>query len=134
MQGPAQIPMFVEDLNEAIRETINSLGGMKKIGSAIQGEAKSPVDAGKWLADCLNDAKRDKLAPDQLAYIRRRARAEGVHILAAFEAQDAGYAPPQPITPEDEVAQLQREFVTAVKALTAIQARMDRAGQLGGAK
>ena len=83
-----QIPLFVEDYNEAVRATV----------------------------------------PAQLAYIRRRARQEGVHILAAFEMRDAGYADPMPITPEDEAAQLQREFVMASKHLTGLFSRMERAG------
>jgi len=125
MQNEAQIPMFVDDLNEAIRATINALGGMKEVGSKLKIEL-DPVDAGKWLANCVNTAKRDRLNPDQLAYIRRKARAAGCHILAAFEAQDAGYAPPQPIAPEDEAAQLQREFIASVKALETIQAKLAR--------
>ena len=125
MTEERQIPMFVDDMNEAIRATINALGGMKAVGVELKPE-RSAVDAGKWLADCLNSAKRDRLDPDQLAYIRRKARAVGCHILAAFEAHDAGYAQPQPIAPEDEAAQLQREFIASVKALEAIQNRLAR--------
>lgn len=124
MENP-QVPLFVEDYNEAIRATINALGGMKAVGVELRPE-KSAVDAGKWLADCLNPDKRDRLAPDQLAYIRRRARIAGCHILAAYEAQDAGYAPPVAMEPEDERAALQREFVHAVKALDSIQQRISR--------
>jgi hypothetical protein len=120
-----QVPLFVEDLNEALRATINALGGYKSVGVELRPE-KSAVDAGKWLADCLNPDKRDRLTPDQLAYIRRRARIAGCHILAAFEMQDAGYAAPVAIAPEDEAAQLQREFINAVESLKVIQSRMAR--------
>lgn len=125
MSNEEQIPMFVEDLNEAIRATVNALGGMKAIGVELKPE-KSAVDAGKWLADCINPEKRDTLSPAQLAYIRRCGRAKGVHILAAFEAMDAGYAPPLPIAPEDEAAELQREFIASVRALEALQNKMAR--------
>lgn len=120
-----QVPLFVEDLNEAIRATINALGGFKSVGVELRPE-KSAIDAGKWLADCLNPDKRDRLAPDQLAFIRRKARQQGCHVLAAFEMADAGYAAPVAIAPEDEAAQLKREFITAVKALEVIQGRMAR--------
>ena len=130
MDSQGQLPMFVEDLNEAIRAVINSLGGFKSVGVALRPE-KSAIDAGKWLADCLNPAKRDRLDPEQLSFIRRKARAAGCHILAAYEAQDAGYAPPQPIAPEDEAAQLQRDFIASVKALEVLQSRMLRNGRLG---
>lgn len=127
MNNEAQIPMFVEDLSEAIRATVNALGGMKVVGVELRPE-KSAVDAGKWLADCLNPAKRDRLDPEQLAFIRRKARAAGCHILASFEMREAGYAEPVPIAPEDEAAQLQREFIGAVKALEQIQRKLARNG------
>jgi hypothetical protein len=132
MNHEAQIPMFVDDLSDAIRATVNALGGMKAVGVELRPE-KSAVDAGKWLADCLNTAKRDRLDPDQMAFIRRKARSAGVHILAAFEAQDAGYAPPIPIALEDEAAQLQREFIASVKALECIQNKMVRNGMRSAA-
>lgn len=122
-----QIPLFVEDLNGAVRETINALGGFKRVGSEMKPDLAADA-AGRWLADCLNDGKREQLNPSQLAYIRRQGRLAGCHILAAFEAREAGYADPQPITPEDEAAQLQREFVLASKAMASLFARMDRAG------
>lgn len=127
MNNEAQIPMFVEDLSEAIRATVNALGGMKAVGVELRPE-KSAVDAGRWLADCLNPAKRDRLDPEQLAFIRRKARAAGCHILASFEMREAGYAEPVPIAPEDEAAQLQREFIGAVKALEQIQRKLARNG------
>ena len=122
-----QIPLFVEDYPEAIRATVQALGGFKKVGAELRPEL--PVEqAGRWLADCSNPDSRYKLSPDQLALIRRHARQAGVHILAAFEARDAGYAEPQPIQPEDERAALQREFIHAAKAFQSLLVRMDRAG------
>jgi hypothetical protein len=122
-----QIPLFVEDYNEAIRATVQALGGFKRIGADLKPDMA--VDAaGRWLADCCNPDKREKLAPSELAFIRKRARAEGVHILAAYEMRDAGYAEPQPIEPEDERAALMREFVMASKGFQALVARMERAG------
>ncbi|HEY9096438.1 MAG TPA: hypothetical protein VIN35_11885 [Hydrogenophaga sp.] len=122
-----QVPLFVEDYNEAIRATVQALGGFKKVGAEMKPDL-APDAAGRWLADCCNDAKREKLAPTELAYLRRRARIEGVHILACFEAREAGYADPQPITPEDEKAKLEREFITAAKAFQTLFHRMERAG------
>lgn len=122
-----QIPLFVEDYNEAIRAAIQALGGFKRVGAELKPDLA--VDAaGRWLSDCLNPEKREILPPSALAYIRRRARESGCHILAAFEAQDAGYAPPQPVEPEDARAALQREFVQQSKLMQGLFARMERAG------
>lgn len=126
-----QIPLFVEDYNEAIRATVQALGGFKRVGADMKPDLAADA-AGRWLADCCNPDKRDNLKPTELAYLRRRARLEGVHVLASFELREAGYAPPQPITAEDEAAQLQREFVTASKAMQSLFNRMERAGLRGG--
>lgn len=122
-----QIPLFVEDYNEAIRATVNALGGFKKIGHELKPD-KGVEEAGRWLADCCNPEKREKLSPPELAFIRRRARIEGCHILAAFEMREAGYHEPQPIEPEDERAALMREFVNSQKTFSALISRMERAG------
>lgn len=122
-----QIPLFVEDYNEAISATVQAIGGFKRIGAELKPDL--PVEsAGRWLHDCCNPDRREKLSPTELAYIRRRARQEGVHILAAFEMRDAGYSDPQPIEPDDERAALMREFVQASKGMRALVARLERAG------
>lgn len=122
-----QIPLFIDDYNDAVRHAVEGLGGFKKVGSDLKPDLS--VDAaGRWLADCLNPDKREKLSLTELAYIRKAARQAGIHVLIAFEAREAGYAEPQPMAPEDEAAQLQREFIASVKALEAIQARMARVG------
>lgn len=122
-----QMPLFVEDLTEAIRATIMGLGGYKKVGAEMRPEMLADA-AGRWLADCLNPDRRDKLCPDQLAWLRRKARQEGVHILTYFEARDAGYSEPQPIEPEDERAKLQREFISATKGIEQIMRRLEAIG------
>lgn len=123
----SQIPLFVEDYAEALRATLNALGGFKRVGAELKPDMA--VDAaGRWLADCCNADKRDHLTPDQLAFIRRKARQANVHVLAAFEMREAGYGDPQPVEPEDERAALEREFVQSAKAMQGLFSRMERAG------
>lgn len=120
----AQIPLFVEDYNAAIRQTVESLGGYKSVGSSMRPEL--PADqAGRWLNDCCNDDRRDKLSPQQLGFLRRLARASGVHILMQYENRDAGYADPTPVEPEDEYATLQRMFIESVKVQKALHSQME---------
>ena len=111
-----QIPLFVDTYEEAIRHTINALKGFKAVGVALWPD-KTADAAGRRLADCLNLDKPDRLAPSELAFIRRWARSEGVHVMTTYELRAAGYADPQPIEPEDERARLQREYVAAVRTL-----------------
>ena len=128
MQTP-QIPLFYDTYEDAIRDTITALGGNKKVGNLLW--PALPVDeAGRKLAHCLNTDKREKMDIRELRLIRQEARKAGVHILAFYEARDAGYGEPVPINPEDEAAQLQREYIAAVKAMAALQDRMDRNARL----
>lgn len=123
----AEIPVFVDDINDAIRATVNAMGGPKVVGSELRPEM-SVVDAGRWLSDCMNPDKREKLGPEQVAFIRRRAREKGVHVLAAFEMREAGYAPPVAIEPEDERAALQRQVVEMAKRMEGLFAQLQRNG------
>ena len=126
---PAQPSLFHDTYEDAIRDTVMSLGGYKKVGSMLW-PAMPADDAGRKLSACLNTDKREKLDLGELRLIRREGRKAGVHILASYENRDAGYAEPQPLAPEDEAAQLQREYIAAVKAMSLIQARMDRVSAL----
>lgn len=125
-----QLPMFYESYEDAIRDTITGLGGMKVVGNMLW-PALPVDDAGRRLAHCLNSEKREKLAPGELQLIRRAARKAGIHILAFYECRDAGYAEPNPINPADEAAQLQKQFIQAVESLKDLQARLDETARRG---
>ena len=125
MQGQ----LFYDSYEDAIRDTVTAIGGLKRVGSMLW-PAVPADDAGRKLAACLNSDKREKLDLGELQLIRRAARQLGVHILASYENRDAGYSDPLPVAPEDEAAQLQREFIAAVKGLEVLQNRMARNGHL----
>lgn len=120
----AQTSLFYDSYDDAIRDACLAIGGFKKVGAMLWPTIPAD-DAGRRLAHCLNGEKRDKLGPGELQLIRRAARQAGVHVLAAYECRDAGYADPLPLAPEDEAAQLKREYIAAVRQLSAIQARID---------
>ncbi|MEI7443288.1 MAG: hypothetical protein WCK28_00220 [Burkholderiales bacterium] len=122
MQQP---PLFVESINDALREVVRACGGPKVVGCRIWPE-KSPDAAARTLADCLNDARAEKLSPDQVLLLARMGRERGCHAVVEFFASECGYAPPQPIEPEDERAALYREYVEATKVLAHLAARLDR--------
>jgi hypothetical protein len=117
-------PLVVEDLDDAIAQTIKALGGFKRVGAQLRPDME-PRAAGRWLSDACNPREREVLKPSQLAWLRRHARAAGVHTLAAFELRDAGYAPPVPVEPQDEYAQLQRVFSESVRTQQSLVERME---------
>ncbi|MGN6313196.1 MAG: hypothetical protein ACTHMO_05470 [Rhodanobacteraceae bacterium] len=122
-----QQSLFHESLAEALHDCIRALGGAKTVGHAMRPE-KSIEDARKWLLDCLNPDRAEKLAPDQVLWILRESRKVNCHAAIAYINRECGYADPQPIEPEDERAALQREFVETGKTLRNLLARMEARG------
>lgn len=113
-QQPA---LFCESLSEALKEAVKALGGAKKVGEKLKPEMLADA-AGRWVSDCLNPDRREKLDPEQVFWILREARKVGCHIAMHFICEGAGYAKPMPIEPEDERARLMREFIEATKQQT----------------
>ena len=100
---------------------------MKKVGSALWPD-KPLEKAAENLANCLNRCRPEKLDPEQVAFIIREARKQGCFHTLTFISQDAGFMLPQPVEPEDEKAQLQREFIGAAKLIERIGARLEQLG------
>jgi len=123
----SQPSLFHEDLSDALRACVQALGGYKSVGVLLRPEL--PADqAGRWLSDTLNPARRDSLHPEQMLVILRESRKVGCHAGMAFIAHDTGYQEPQPLEPEDERAKLKREFIQMMKVQQSLVARMERLG------
>jgi len=115
---------FFEDLNAALVEAVRQLGGAKKMGATMRPEL--PIDqAADWVRACLNRERREKFSPEQLMLILRLAREAGYHGAMSFVAFSAGYTA-QPAEPEDQAAELQREFISAVDRLERLQKQLQR--------
>jgi len=120
-----QEPLIVEDENEAIRHAVIALGGSKEVGHKLWPDL-SPPKAGEKLANCLNPLRQEKLSVSEFLFIRREARKIGCHVIAAYENQDAGYAQPQPIEPQDEAAELYLKAIAAFHGLEKIARRLEQ--------
>jgi len=121
----SQPALFVESLADAIREVVRACGGTKVVASRLWPE-KAPEAAARILLDCLNEGRSEKLSPDQVLLLARMGRERGCHAVMSYYAAECGYAPPQPIEPEDERAQLQREYIESVKLLSVLSMRLER--------
>lgn len=120
-----QEPLFCEDIYEAIRVAVMALGGPKKVGTMLWPE-KSPENARDALNNALNRTRNERLDPEQVGLIRREASKIGCHTIAHFENTDAHYAPPIPVTPEDERAQANLAVIEAAKTLKRAVAVLER--------
>lgn len=124
--------LFYETFPEALKAVVQALGGAKPVGSKLWPE-KTPDAAARQLNDCLNEGRPEKLSPEQVLWLLAAGRQAGCHAAMHYLAHEAGYSDPQPVEPEDERAQLQRDYIEAAKLMQSIAGRMERAGMLGAA-
>jgi len=117
--------LFHESFTDALTEVVKALGGHKTVGLALRPD-KTADTAGRWLHDCLNLSRSEKLDPDQVLFILREGRKAQAHAAINYLLRESGYADAQPIEPEDERAKLQRDFLQGVQHLSQLAARLDR--------
>ncbi len=99
---------------EALRISIDSLGGFKEVGNAFRPE-DDPAIAGQWLCHTVTDSRREKLSLSQIVWIFRRAANQGDHEGFAAFAAACGYK----AVPVDAVAELTEVRQAAEKAVRA---------------
>ena len=125
-QENPQAKLFHEDIYDAIGTAILALGGFKKTASRLRPDLKQE-SAYAWLKVCVKRDGDQNLNPEQLAWIRRESAAVGCHALAEYESDDAGYEKPVIRSPQDKLAELQRQFIDSVKTQEQIAERIERA-------
>lgn len=113
-----------ESMNDALIECVKAAGGSKVVGAKLWPEKQ--VDAAqRHLLNCLQEGRAEHLKPEQVLFILRMARDAGHHTGMHFLAEALGYSQPEPISPRDEVAELQRQFLEATRAMQQMAARME---------
>jgi hypothetical protein len=116
--------LFHESIYEALRATVAGLGGAKSVAQTLFPE-KSLDDATRYLLDCLNPDRSAELKPERLMLLLKMARAKGIHVASRFIGDETGYLV-TPIEPEDEMAELQRQFIASVEQNKALADRIER--------
>lgn len=122
MNQPA---LFIEDMQEALREIVRALGGSKAVGPMLWPE-KTPDSAAQLLANCLNANRPERLTPEQVFFLFAKARQIGFHAAKRWFDEATGYVPGEPMEPEDERAKLQRMTISAVQELALLTARLEK--------
>lgn len=131
-----QESLWYDTVYDALRACVRAIASARHPGLTESGSFKvvgaemfpslSPERAGQLIANKLNPDARDVLHPDEMLWLLREARKVGCHVGLAFISSDTGYAPPQPIEPKDEMAELQKAYIQAVEAQKALIERMER--------
>lgn len=117
--------LFYEDDLDALRATVQALGGYKTVGAKLWPD-KTPDSAARLLADCCNVSRSERLKPSQLLLVMRMGREAGVHILAEHFMGEAGYRKPEPIVPEDEAAHLVQRMDEVLAVASQLATRLER--------
>lgn len=114
-----------ETINEVLIACVKSCGGSKQVAHKLWPE--KPLDAAqRHLLACLNEDKAERLSPQQVLLLLRLSRQAGCHIGMQYLAAELGYAEPQPVEPRDEVAELQRQYIEAARAMGKLAERIER--------
>jgi hypothetical protein len=93
------LPLFLEDIYEALRAAVQSLGGAKTVAGRLW--PHKPLDqAHKELLDCLNRENPRKLDAEEIIALLRMAREAGFHQAKHWIDAELGYEPSDPRDPE----------------------------------
>lgn len=119
-----QSSLFMESMEEAVRDCVNALKGPKAVGVMLWPSMKADL-AGRRLNQCLDPERDEKLDLSEILVIAKRARSVGCHSLMAYLAAELDYEC-KPVDPETEVQRLQREFIEAQRELSKLVARIEQ--------
>jgi len=119
--------MELDTINDALIECVKAAGGSKSVGSILWPE-KTVNDAQRLLLACLNIERSEKLCPSQTMLILKLAKDAGSHVGIEFICQSLSYSKPNPIEPEDEKAELMREFIQAQKVISMLADKLSNVG------
>jgi hypothetical protein len=113
-----------ESMTEALISCVKCCGGSKAVGHKLWPE-KTVDAAQRHLLACLNDDKAERLTPEQVLLLMRMGHERGCHDVMRYIAAVVGYAPPQPVEPKDEAAELRRQFIETGRQISRIAERLE---------
>lgn len=108
--------LFGDTIHDALEALVAALGGMKRVGFELWPD-DGPERAGQHLRDALNPKHRTNLPPEKLMALLRMGHKAGIHSAFDFICDDLEYKRTDPVNREQQVAELQKEFLGAVANL-----------------
>ena len=119
--------LFFEDVNEALRELVNHLGGAKRVGPMLWPE-KTVEQAHTLLLACFNSERRERLTPEQVMLLLRIGRDQGQHSAMNYICEEIGYARPEPVNQQERLAALVEKYNRTGDALIALAKEIQQHG------
>lgn len=124
MSGQPQKRLFFEDINDALREVVQQLGGAKAVGPVLWPE-KTMEQSQMLLLACLNSERKERLTPDQVLLLLRKGREADCHAGMQFIAEQTGYEV-KPIRPQDQAAELIARAESVIREARAVADGLER--------
>jgi hypothetical protein len=115
---------FYDSIEDALKAAVVALGGSKSVGALLFPD-KSFEAATRYLQDCLNPARNEKLEYTQVMLIFKKARDAGVHGPFNWLAAECGYDA-IPITKDEQASRLINSVESATKTLSAAIAMLNK--------
>lgn len=122
-QSMTQIPLYFNDVDDAMRHVVAVLGGPKKVGPMLRGQELSVDAAARWISDCLNADRQAQFHPNHILALLRAAHEIGDHTGFNYLASECGYSA-VPVVPEDEAAELKRQFIESADRMARMAERI----------
>lgn len=115
---------FFDSPEDALKAIIQQLGGIKKVGPRLFPD-KSVDAAARYLLDCVNADRQEKLSLSQIMLLLRLAHEAGYHTAYAWISGEVGYDI-KPITKGEEVDRLTTVVEQSTKTLASALAALER--------
>ena len=119
--------LFFESVNEALVNTVQALGGFKKVACDLRKD-KSADAASSWLRDCLNPDRDARLEPEQVVELVRMGREAGCHSYMQFMAATLGYGAPTPLAKADVAAAAMAQMLKLSQQMKVVVEQLERQG------
>lgn len=117
------LPVF-DSPEDALKAAIQQMGGVKRVGPRLFPD-KSVDSAARYLLDCVNPDRPEKLALTQIMLLLRLAHEAGYHTAYAWLSGEIGYDV-QPVSRVEEVDRLTSVVEQSTRTLAAALATLER--------
>lgn len=122
------MPLFLEDVFDALRAAVQAAGGAKTVAGALW--PHKPIDQAKReLLDSLNRDNARKLCVEEVMAVMRMAREAGYHGAKHWIDEALGYQPTPPADPKIERDRLADELARAADQFKNLQRAVERLTQ-----
>jgi hypothetical protein len=121
------LPYPAASIYDALAEAVKALGGPKKVGYLLWSDMREKLATDRVI-HCLTPQRAEKFSPQEVDELGRRAALVGCHAVMRYFGDRWSYDV-RPVSPRDEMAELQRQFIASVETVRRISEKIEQAEQ-----